>query len=147
MEWLQHLSGWHWIAFSLVLLISELIGAGGYLLWTGISAVVVGALLWILPDLAWQLQFLLFAIGTIVSAVSWHYWLLHKPMRSDHPTLNKRGATYVGRTFVLTQAIENGRGKIRIDDCNWELHGKDFPIGAHIIVTGTDDTILFVEKA
>ena len=27
-----------------------------------------------------------------------------------------------------------------------ELHGKDFPAGTNIIVTGTDGMILFVEK-
>jgi hypothetical protein len=53
----------------------------------------------------------------------------------------------VGKTFVLTQAITNGRGKIRIDDCNWELNGSDYPAGTAIIVTGTDGMILFVEQA
>jgi hypothetical protein len=147
MEWLQQLSGWHWIAFSLLLLISELVGAAGYLLWTGISAMVVGVLLWIFPELAWQLQFLIFAVGSLVSAGLWHMYLLRKPLKSDYPTLNKRGATHVGKTFVLTQPIQNGRGKIRIDDCNWELNGDDLPAGEHIIVTGTDGMILFIEKA
>lgn len=147
MEWLQHLSGWHWIALSLLLLIGELIGAGGYLLWTGISAMVVGALLWIFPDIAWQLQFLIFAVGSVVSAALWHVYLLRRPIKSDHPTLNKRGANYVGRTFILTQPVENGRGKIRIDDCNWELNGVDLPAGAAVIITGTDGMILFFEKA
>jgi membrane protein implicated in regulation of membrane protease activity len=72
---------------------------------------------------------------------------LRQPIKSDQPTLNKRGATYVGKTFVLTQAVKNGRGKIRIDDCNWELNGEDSSIGEKIIVTGTDGMILFFEKA
>lgn len=147
MEWLQQLSGWHWIAFGLLLLIGELVGAGGYLLWTGMSAMMVGVLLWVFPDIAWQLQFLIFALGSVVSAALWHVYLLRKPIKSDQPTLNKRGATYVGKTFVLTQAIQNGRGKIRIDDCNWELNGNDYPAGTTIIVTGTDGMILFVEQA
>lgn len=147
MEWLQQLSGWHWIALSLLLLIGELVGAGGYLLWTGISAMVVGALLWIFPELAWQLQILIFAVGSVVSAGLWHMYLLRRPIKSDQPTLNKRGANYVGRTFILTQPVENGRGKIRIDDCNWELNGVDLPTGAAVIITGTDGMILFFEKA
>jgi membrane protein implicated in regulation of membrane protease activity len=147
MDWLQQLSGWHWIALSLLLLIGELVGAGGYLLWTGISGMAVGALLWIFPGMAWQLQFLLFAVGSVVSAGLWHVYLLHRPIISDQPTLNKRGATYVGKTFVLTQAVQNGRGKIRIDDCNWELNGEDCAVGESIIVTGTDGMILFFEKA
>ncbi|HSX71556.1 MAG TPA: NfeD family protein, partial [Pseudomonas sp.] len=33
--YLQHLSFWDWLAFGTVLLILEVFGAGGYLLWIG----------------------------------------------------------------------------------------------------------------
>lgn len=147
MEWLQQLSAWHWVALGFLLLIGELVGAGGYLLWTSISAMVLGILLWLFPNMLWQAQFLIFAIGSMLSAGLWHLYLLRKPIKSDQPTLNKRGATYVGKTFVLTHGIVNGRGKIRIDDCNWELNGNDYPEGTTIIITGTDGMILFVEQA
>lgn len=147
MDWLQQINGWHWIALSLLLLVGELVGAGGYLLWTGIAAMVVGALLWIFPELAWQLQFLMFAVGSVTSAGLWHVYLLRRPLKSDNPTLNKRGNAYVGKTFVLTQAVKNGRGKIKIDDCNWELNGEDCVEGESIIIIGTDGMILFFEKA
>ena len=43
MEYLQHLSFWDWLAFGTVLLILEVFGVGGYLLWTGLAAAIVGA--------------------------------------------------------------------------------------------------------
>ena len=38
MEYLQHLSFWDWLAFGTVLLILEVFGAGGYLLWIGLRS-------------------------------------------------------------------------------------------------------------
>ncbi|EJM76291.1 hypothetical protein PMI29_00105, partial [Pseudomonas sp. GM49] len=35
---LQHLSFWDWLALGTVLLILEVFGAGGYLLWIGMAA-------------------------------------------------------------------------------------------------------------
>ena len=40
-EFLQHLNYWDWLALGTVLLIREVFGAGGYLLWMGIAAGVV----------------------------------------------------------------------------------------------------------
>jgi len=37
-DFLQHLSFWDWLALGTVLLILEVFGAGGYLLWMGIAA-------------------------------------------------------------------------------------------------------------
>ena len=51
MEYLQHLSFWDWLAFGTVLLILEVFGAGGYLLWIGLAAAGVGALVFFVPDL------------------------------------------------------------------------------------------------
>ena len=38
---LQHLSYWNWLALGTVLLILEIFGAGGYLLWIGMAAASV----------------------------------------------------------------------------------------------------------
>ena len=39
---LQQLSFWDWLALGTVLLILEVFGAGGYLLWIGLAAAAVG---------------------------------------------------------------------------------------------------------
>lgn len=41
-DFLLHLSFWDWLALGTVLLILEVFGAGGYLLWMGIAAAAVG---------------------------------------------------------------------------------------------------------
>ena len=41
----------HWVFIALggLLLIAELLGTGGYALWSGIAAIAVGLIAWILP--------------------------------------------------------------------------------------------------
>lgn len=68
---LQHLSFWDWLALGTVLLILEVFGAGGYLLWIGMAAAAVGVLTFLLPSLSWELQFLLFGLLSIGTALYW----------------------------------------------------------------------------
>ena len=70
-DYLQHLSFWDWLAFGSLLLILEVFGAGGYLLWTGIAAAIVGILVYLFPGLDWAWQFLLFGCLSILTAVFW----------------------------------------------------------------------------
>lgn len=69
--YLQHLSFWDWLALATLLLILEVFGAGGYLLWIGLVAVAVGALTYLFPELPWVWQFLLFGALAIFSALLW----------------------------------------------------------------------------
>ncbi|XLX40151.1 NfeD family protein [Ectopseudomonas mendocina] len=69
--YLQHLSFWDWLALATLLLILEVFGAGGYLLWIGLVAVGIGTLTYLFPDLSWAWQFLLFAALAATSALLW----------------------------------------------------------------------------
>jgi membrane protein implicated in regulation of membrane protease activity len=48
---------------------------------------------------------------------------------------------------VLADPIVEGRGRVRIDDTVWQVHGPDAPAGSRIVVTGADGSILRVEPA
>jgi membrane protein implicated in regulation of membrane protease activity len=79
--YLQHLSFWDWLALATLLLILEVFGAGGYLLWIGLVAVTVGALTYLFPELPWIWQFLLFGTLALLSALLW--WRhLHRTSRA-----------------------------------------------------------------
>ena len=62
-------------------------------------------------------------------------------------TLNNRGALYIGQIFVVTVAIQDGRGKARVGDSQWIIEGPDTPKGARVKVIGADGAILKVEPA
>lgn len=61
--------------------------------------------------------------------------------------LNRRGAQYLGRVFVLDDPIANGRGKLRVDDTTWVIEGPDLPAGTKIKVTRAHNVALMVEAA
>ncbi len=53
----------------------------------------------------------------------------------------------IGRSLVVEDAIQNGRGKVRVGDTVWQAKGPDTPAGARVTVTGAEGTVLVVERA
>ena len=147
MEYLQNLSFWDWLAFGTVLLILEVFGAGGYLLWIGLAAAAVGLLTYLLPDLPWAWQFFAFALLSLLTAVFWWRRQRSAAKPSDVPGLNRRGSEFLGRTFVLHEANVGGRGKIKAGDTLWLVTGPELPAGREVRVTGQDGVLLKVEAA
>ncbi|NWC07976.1 NfeD family protein [Pseudomonas agarici] len=144
-DFLQHLSFWDWLALGTILLILEVFGAGGYLLWVGIAAAAVGVLTFVIPGLAWTLQFLLFGLLSVLTAVYWWKRQRSAASISDQPGLNERGHDLIGKTFVVHAAISNRRGKIKVGDSVWMVTGPDAAVGARVRVIGQNGTILQVE--
>ena len=144
---LTDLTHWHWAAFSAVLAILDvLLGASFFLVWLGLSALTVATIVWLVPGLIWEYQFLLFTVQSIASSGFWHLYLKKNPPMSDKPRLNRRNEQYIGRVFTLVEPIVNGRGKITVEDSNWRVEGEDLPIGAKIKVIDVDGVILKIEK-
>ena len=142
---LQNLSFWDWLAVGTLLLILEVFGAGGYLLWIGMAAAAVGVLTFLLPGLSWEVQFLLFGLLSIATALYWWRRQRSAVRQSDEPNLNLRGQELIGRTFVVHEAIVDGRGKIKVADGVWMARGPDAAPGSRVRVTGQQGAILLVE--
>ncbi len=142
---METITFWHWWILGVALIGLEVFAPGAFFLWMGISAAVVGTILAIVPDLGWEYQVMLFAIFSIVSIALWKRYQTKNPVESDHPTLNRRGEQYIGRTFTLEEPIVNGMGKIKVDDSIWKISGNDCTAGTKIKVTGIDGTIFKVE--
>ncbi len=137
---------WHWLVFGLVLLIVEMILPTGFvLLWTGVAALIVGVLAWLLSPMGWQIEFALFGVLSVVSVLAYRRFR-SPPAPTDQPTLNRRGESYVNRTFTLAEPIVNGVGKLRVDDSQWRINGPDVAAGTQVRVVAVDGTILKVER-
>lgn len=144
-EFMQNLSYWDWLALGTVLLILEVFGAGGYLLWVGIAGIIVGVVTFLIPALSWALQLPLFGILAMLTAVFWWKRQRNNVASSDQPELNSRGHELIGRTFVVQQAIVEGRGKIKVGDSVWMAVGPDAEVGTPVRVTAQHGTVLSVE--
>ncbi|MCW8917954.1 MAG: NfeD family protein [Gammaproteobacteria bacterium] len=141
-----HIDHWHWWILAVALLVLEAFAPGTFFMWMGISAAVVGLLVLIAPATGWEYQVFIFAVLSVASIVVWRAYFRRHPVVTDQPTLNRRGAQYVGRTFTLSEPIVNGNGKIRVDDTTWKIHGADCASGSQVQVVGVDGVILKVEE-
>jgi membrane protein implicated in regulation of membrane protease activity len=145
-ELLQQVNYWHWIAFGLLLLSGELLGTAGYFLWLGISAVLVGLILTVLP-VSWQLQWVSFAVFSLVT--TWLWWRYqHKQDRSANAksVLNQRERQMIGKTTRLAEDVQRGNCRIRLGDTTWSAKSEqDIPAGTLIKVVDVEGIILFIE--
>lgn len=144
------LGPWTWCVLGLVLLGAEILVPGVFLVWIGLAALVTGALsllLWQTGFWLWQVQIVVFAALSVAAALGGRQLVKRGDNRSDEPFLNQRGASLIGRTAVLEQAIAEGRGRIRLDDTTWAVEGPDLPQGQRVRVTGSSGQRLTVESA
>ncbi|KLU18556.1 membrane protein, partial [Proteus mirabilis] len=81
-EWISAQPALFWLCLGGLLLITEMLGTAGYLLWSGMAALCVSLITWILP-ISWPIQGILFAILTVISAVLWHLWLKRRKQSKE----------------------------------------------------------------
>ena len=138
---------WHWWLLGLVLVVIEMVAPGFFLLWIGLAAGVTGLVLFIVPGMGWQVQFVLFGVLALASVAAARYYVRRNPIGTEDATLNRRGAQYIGHVFNLDEAIVNGVGKVKVGDGWWRAQGPDLPAGSRVKVVGVDGNMLKVEKA
>ena len=140
-------SPWFWWGVALALFALEALLPGTFMLWLGFAGVGT-ALVALLVPMTGAAQWMLFAILSLISvAIGWQYKQRHGASASDQPLLNRRGAQLVGQVFPLESAIVDGRGRVKIGDAFWSVHGPDLPSGARVRVTAVDGMSLRVEAA
>lgn len=137
---------WSWLIIGLVLLALELLAPITFFLWLGVSALVTAATLYVVPEMSWQVQFLLFSVLSVVSIVVSKKFLFQKQPTSELPNLNRRSQQYVGRVFTLIEPITNGYGKISVDDSQWRVTGPPLDKGAAVRVVSANGSVFEVES-
>lgn len=144
-ELLAENAHWVWLSLGGLLLAAEMLGASGYLLWSGMSAVIIGLLTWALP-LPWAWQGTLFAVLTIMTALLWWYWLRSRSRRiTDATLLNQRSQQLIGVHATVTEAVEGGIGRARIGDSTWRIKTDEaLPVGTTVEVIAVNGITLHV---
>jgi len=146
LELLESVNYWHWLALGLALLACELLGTAGYLLWLGLSAMVVGALLTVIP-MSWQLQWVSFGVFSLVT--TWLWW--RRQLKSDtaddaQRQLNQKHKQLVGQTFVLDEDFPAGKGRLKVGDSTWSAQSESaIKAGQQVEVTKVSGIILTIK--
>lgn len=132
---------WHWLVFGLTLIIIELFAWSTFFLWMGVSAMMVGIVSKILPNLSWQHELLLFSSLSIISI-----FLARKyfPVKTIDNELNSRAARHIGNVYTVATSDENG-AKVKVGDSLWLATGCAMEPGQKVRVIDTDSATLIVE--
>jgi membrane protein implicated in regulation of membrane protease activity len=142
--WVVSLGAWNWFILAALLFLIEIVAPGSFMLWLGLSAIVVGAISTFV-DWSWQAQLIAFAIFAVASIPAWRHFARKVEAPVERPFLNRRADSYVGREFILDKPIVGGVGTIHIDDTVWRVRGSDCPAGSRVKIAGTDGASLLVE--
>ena len=142
---LEGLRFWHWLIAAFLLGIAEVLAPGAIFIWFAVSALVVGLLVMLVPVLGWQVQVVVFALLAFAAIALWRRHRRERPEVSDQPTLNRRGAQYVGQLCEVVDPIVNGVGRVRLGDTIWTVHGPDVAAGRRVRVVAVEGAVLTVE--
>jgi membrane protein implicated in regulation of membrane protease activity len=147
-ELIASLGVWSWFILGVVLLAIEVMAPGTFILWLGLSAILVGlmslAIVW-----SWQAQVATFAVLAVASVIVWWRFGRQPPADEvgDQPFLNRRVQGFVGRVFTLDKPIIDGAGTVRIGDTVWRVTGPESAAGSRVKVVRADGPMLVVERA
>ena len=144
LEWIVSLGSWNWFILAALLLLIEILAPGMFMLWLGLSAILVGiissAVVW-----SWQAQLIAFAVFAIAAVPAWRHFARKVEKPAESPFLNRRAEGYVGREFTLDKPIVGGVCTIRIDDTVWRVTGPDVPAGSRVRIARAEGAALMVE--
>lgn len=103
---------WHWFVLGVLLMLSELIIPAFAALWFGISAIMVGILLWIFPALDSTVQLVLWMILSILCTVAWFRFI--KPLSIDKTKAGLSREATIGQIGMVTQVnMEHEQIRVR----------------------------------
>ena len=148
--WLEELTFWHWMVLGVALVIIELLMPGIWFLWLGLGALTTGLIVLFSAEMTWEYQIVIFCGFSVASIIVGRLVVRHGKQSEDHPMLNRRAQKYVGQVFTLTEATENGNGRVRIGDSVWRVRlvaaTQELPADTKVRVTGVDGATLQVEQ-
>lgn len=135
----------NWFTLGIVLIILEMLLPGIFLMWFGISAIIVGAITFIIP-IGTNAELILFAIISVLSVLA-VIFIMRKVSPNTQSTVTQnlnqsRGSEFIGLTFTLDSKVINNNGKLNIGDTVWLIKGPDAIAGTYVSITGIENNTL-----
>ncbi len=124
-----------WLLLGLVLLVAEVAVPGIFFLWLGLAAILTALATWVLPEMAWYWEVLIFGVTALALVFGVRPWVARDLEReTENPALNERLRAMLGRTGVISTAIHQGVGRARIGDTEWRVAGPEMAVGTPVRV-------------
>ena len=142
---------WHWVIFGLLLMLSEIFLVSFFVLWFGASAVIIGGIVYLFPDLSLTWQIFLWTM--LSSLLAWGWFKYLKPLSIDKTKAGLSREAIVGEIGqVLSPPHDDIRGKLRfpapiLGADEWQIISQEpLAIGDRVKVTDISGNSLIVNK-
>lgn len=142
LDWSQW-SAWHWLVLALVLGVAEILLPATVIIWFALGAGLTSAVMVVLPELSLLGQALVFGVASVLGLVIGRRLLT----RDSGPasTLNQGARAMLGKQAVVSEAIRDGRGAVRIGDSRWAASGPDLDEGAAVRIVNVRSSVVEVQ--
>lgn len=139
-EWLN--GPWGWLIGGTVLLIAEIVAPGYFLLFIGAAAIVTGLFVAAL-GLGTSAALVLFMLYTVLAVLAGRRFYARADRPSDQ-RVNDPAGRLIGRSVVVTEAIDGDGGRVRLGDGEWNARGAAAEVGSRVRIVGSDGNCLEV---
>lgn len=131
---------WHWLVLGFVLLIVEMFVPTFASLWFGAAAIIVAALLWLIP-IPVSVQIIIWLVLSAIFLLAWFKFI--KPLSVDRTKAGLGGSVIIGETGMIIVAPQLERaGVVRfsvpiVGAAEWmcRTSGEQVAVGDRVIVT------------
>lgn len=140
---------WQWLVLGLVLIASELAVPAFVLVWFGLSALVLGAMVWLLPAMSLATQLLCWTILSLALIVLWQRVFKKSVMGTRAGTADQ----IVGETGLLVGDVAPFKhGEVRFQrpvlgsdvwDC---IADTEIRAGERVVVVGVEGSTVKIQK-
>ncbi len=142
------MNGIAWLAFGLILMISELFFAGFFVVWFGLGAVMVGAVMLLLPGLSLSVQMILWAFSSLAFVAAWFKFF--KPHMGKNQVAITQEAFQGEVALVVREIKPFAKGLVQfqkpiLGDDKWEAFADtDIASGERVKVVSVNGNLLKV---
>ncbi|WP_040977481.1 NfeD family protein [Necropsobacter massiliensis] len=147
MQWLMTWTVWHWLVFGFSLLIAEILLPGVFLLWWGLAALVIAAVVALVPTLPLSIVIVGYALLAIILSLLWWKYQ-HGKDRADQAktSLNQRDHAMLGLRGSVREMNDSGIGRGYFGDTTWRIQGQNLQVGDIVEVQRVEGITLWVRK-
>ena len=142
---------WYWIAIGMLLMLAEILVPSFTIFWFGLAGLVVGGVLWLLPEIALSWQLTIWALASIAFTLAWFKYF--KPTMIDRTKAGISREAVLGETGQVIRIPQEGRrGMVRfslplLGANEWEFIATDeVALGDRVVVMDVSGNTLVVQK-
>lgn len=148
-EFFLNFGVWGWMSLGVILMLLELFIPGTFMIWFGFGAVFTGLFVAVFNPLTAGVQILIFTVMSLLSVAFgiFAYAKIFGKNKENAGNLKTGAKRFVGQTFIVSEAIKYGKGKICIGDTVWIAKASEnIEKGSEVLVKDVKGTVLFVDK-